>query len=100
MVHANHVRTRIALVHVDENDEFVPADINTKLAQEAIWSMQNHELIHFTMCNPPFYTSQQEMLSLARIKKTPANAVSCRGCRFAPPPIHLDLFRRAHDSDA
>lgn len=78
MVHANHVRTRIALVHVDENDEFVPADINTKLAQEAIWSMQNHELIHFTMCNPPFYTSQQEMLSLARIKKTPANAV-CHG---------------------
>ncbi|SPO29520.1 uncharacterized protein UTRI_04747_B [Ustilago trichophora] len=45
---------------------------------EAPFLPDNKGLLHFTMCNPPFYASAEEMDLLAGLKKVPANAV-CHG---------------------
>ncbi|CBQ68542.1 conserved hypothetical protein [Sporisorium reilianum SRZ2] len=59
----DEVKQRIELVPVAEEDAFVP---------------EREEAYDFTMCNPPFYSSQHEIDDLARIKRQPANAV-CHG---------------------
>lgn len=56
-----HLSDRVSLLHVDPNASFLP-DQETGL--------------EFTMCNPPFYTSFEEMDRSASLKKLPANAVS------------------------
>ncbi|TKY89578.1 hypothetical protein EX895_001363 [Sporisorium graminicola] len=61
---ADEVKGRIALLRVGEDEAFV--------------SGQETGGLDFTMCNPPFYSSRQEMDELARFKKQPANAV-CHG---------------------
>ncbi|SOV02758.1 uncharacterized protein UDID_05951 [Ustilago sp. UG-2017a] len=60
-----HLSDRVSLLHVDPNASFLP-DQETGL--------------EFTMCNPPFYTSFEEMDRSASLKKLPANAV-CHGSR-------------------
>ncbi|KAJ1025039.1 hypothetical protein NDA18_004325 [Ustilago nuda] len=60
-----HLSDRVSLLHVDPNASFLP-DQQTGL--------------EFTMCNPPFYTSFEEMNRSASLKKLPANAV-CHGSR-------------------
>lgn len=59
---SDEVKGRIELVDVGEGDAFVPVGVEGRY--------------DFTMCNPPFYSSRQEMDELARFKKQPANAVS------------------------
>ncbi|CDR88736.1 uncharacterized protein SPSC_05568 [Sporisorium scitamineum] len=61
---SDEVKGRIELVDVGEGDAFVPVGVEGRY--------------DFTMCNPPFYSSRQEMDELARFKKQPANAV-CHG---------------------
>lgn len=57
----DEVKGRIALLRVGEDEAYV--------------SGQETGGLDFTMCNPPFYSSRQEMDELARFKKQPANAV-------------------------
>ncbi|GAC92867.1 hypothetical protein PHSY_000425 [Pseudozyma hubeiensis SY62] len=65
LVSPNKMEDGITLIGVDGNNAFVPWKTNESGAT-------------FTMCNPPFYTSREEMDELAGKKKAPANAV-CQG---------------------
>lgn len=58
---------RVKLLHVDADAPFIPEQEDAELA--------------FTMCNPPFYTSFEEMDRSAQLKRLPANAVSCSPSR-------------------
>ena len=69
---------RINLVYVKEQDPFLPPD-----GEYA-----------FTMCNPPFYTSFDEMQASALAKRLPPNAVSVP---FFSPLPNVSPFTHAYD---
>ncbi|KAH8809134.1 hypothetical protein F5884DRAFT_858636 [Xylogone sp. PMI_703] len=58
-VEANQLQTRIKLLQTRPNDSLIPLD---KLG---------FDQLDFTMCNPPFYESTQEMLASAESKQRP-----------------------------
>ncbi|RKF84051.1 U6 small nuclear RNA -methyltransferase [Golovinomyces cichoracearum] len=58
-VERNKLGDRINIVKVDNQDPLIPLQA---LGQEQV---------NFTMCNPPFYESREEMLKSAQVKKRP-----------------------------
>lgn len=76
---ADRIHENIALVHVDEADSFAPKTHNDGLDRRVGGKtslMQDDAMFHFAMCNPPFYSSVEEMDKSAQLKKQPPNAVS------------------------
>lgn len=76
---ASKISERIALLHVKEDDPFILDGTSTRYDQVGgkLDPRQSEGVdFHFTMCNPPFYTSFEEMEQSAQFKRQPANAVS------------------------
>lgn len=65
-VSLNDLSNRINVSHVNENDPIIPLDGFAK------------DRIHFTMCNPPFFSSTKEMQAGTAFKKQPPATV-CTG---------------------
>ncbi|KAF7595263.1 hypothetical protein BBP40_006763 [Aspergillus hancockii] len=65
-VAANELESRIRIVKTDPSDSLISLE---KLEVEAL---------DFTMCNPPFYTSREELISSAQAKERPPFS-SCTG---------------------
>ncbi|GAT19611.1 DUF890 domain protein [Aspergillus luchuensis] len=59
-VSANKLDSRIEIIQTDPKDELIPLD--TKL---------NVDRLDFTMCNPPFYASRDELIASAEAKERP-----------------------------
>jgi 23S rRNA A1618 N6-methylase RlmF len=66
-IFVNKVDDRVQLVRVDAAQPFLAAG-----------ALRDAPLLDFSMCNPPFYNSDEEMQSLSEFKDLPANAVSAR----------------------
>ncbi|GAB1194297.1 hypothetical protein APSETT444_003541 [Aspergillus pseudonomiae] len=58
-VSGNRLESRIRIVKTDSNGDLIPLE---KLEVEGL---------DFTMCNPPFYTSREELVSSAQAKERP-----------------------------
>ncbi|GCB17310.1 putative methyltransferase-like protein C27D7.08c [Aspergillus awamori] len=59
-VSKNKLDSRIEIIQTDPKDELIPLD--TKL---------NVDRLDFTMCNPPFYASRDELIASAEAKERP-----------------------------
>ncbi|KAL4892447.1 DUF890 domain protein [Aspergillus ambiguus] len=59
-VSENGLKERIQIIKTNPNDDLIP--LHTKLRVESL---------DFTMCNPPFYASREEMISSAQDKERP-----------------------------
>ncbi|GES64045.1 DUF890 domain protein [Aspergillus terreus] len=59
-VSENGLKDRIQIVKTDPSDGLIP--LHTKLGIDSL---------DFTMCNPPFYTSREEMIGSAQAKERP-----------------------------
>lgn len=68
---SNALSDRIALLHSD-GGAFVPRAEGCK----QVGGKYEAQEVHFTMCNPPFYSSAHDMQRSASIKSQPPSAVS------------------------
>lgn len=68
---SNALSDRIALLHSD-GGAFVPSAEGCK----QVGGKYEAQEVHFTMCNPPFYSSAHDMQRSASFKSQPPSAVS------------------------
>ncbi|KAK6537626.1 hypothetical protein TWF694_011800 [Orbilia ellipsospora] len=59
-IQQNSLETRVTLVDVSHAETIFPAEVT-----------ESAENIDFTMCNPPFYSSVNDMMSSAKLKSVP-----------------------------
>lgn len=79
-VSENGLKDRIQVVKTDPSDGLIP--LHTKLGIERYDGLTtvdaayaNRISLDFTMCNPPFYTSREEMIGAAQAKERPPFSV-------------------------
>ena len=79
-VSENGLKDRIQVVKTDPSDGLIP--LHTKLGIERYDGLTTVDTAYancisldFTMCNPPFYTSREEMIGAAQAKERPPFSV-------------------------
>jgi 23S rRNA (adenine1618-N6)-methyltransferase len=80
-IKANGLDSRIQVVKRSSSDSFVPLDKVPRVERYCYHVRAGLKLtaqrLDFTMCNPPFYSSQGEMIASAEEKERPPFSVHC-----------------------
>lgn len=93
-VSTNTLESRIKIVKTDPSSDLIPLQKleHERFVQYALPTLDtrgtDNGSLDFTMCNPPFYTSRDEMLASAEEKERPPFTVRPP----SPYPIYISIF--------